>query len=105
MSLLRPQTSGGIFNDDEFSDLSHSSAEDNDETRHIATAHTNHSSLRPMQMVSSSGEYWQSTDQVIESIPLGKFQYRLLWVCGLALMADGMVGPFSIAQSITRGIT
>lgn len=88
MSLLRPQTSGGIFDDDEFSDQSN---DDNDDTKHFATAPASSSSKRSAQNTSSSGEYWLSTDQVIENIPLGRFQYRLLWVCGMALMADGMV--------------
>ena len=97
MSLLRPQTSGGIFEDDEFSDLSQSELWDQDQEesegkRHIITATSNVSGdgVKPVQMVTSSGEYWQTTDQVIECIPLGRFHHTLLWTCGLALMADGM---------------
>ena len=91
MALLRAQTSGGIFEDEEFSEGSQSESEaDDDARRHISTP-AQSSSARPVEMITSSGEYWQTTDQVIECIPLGSFHYRLLFVCGLALMADGMV--------------
>jgi hypothetical protein len=40
---------------------------------------------------SSSQEYWKSIEEVIESIPVGAFHSRILWICGVAFMADGMV--------------
>lgn len=40
---------------------------------------------------SSSQEYWKSIEDVIESIPVGAFHSRILWICGVAFMADGMV--------------
>eukprot|EP00602_Paraphysomonas_sp_CaronLab_P008749 CAMPEP_0185036990 /NCGR_PEP_ID=MMETSP1103-20130426/30801_1 /TAXON_ID=36769 /ORGANISM="Paraphysomonas bandaiensis, Strain Caron Lab Isolate" /LENGTH=502 /DNA_ID=CAMNT_0027574779 /DNA_START=122 /DNA_END=1630 /DNA_ORIENTATION=+ len=38
--------------------------------------------------VSPGGE--KSLDRVLESIPLGKFHYRLLIICGMSFMADAM---------------
>jgi hypothetical protein len=33
----------------------------------------------------------KTLEQVLDSIPVGWFHYRLLFICGLAFMADGMV--------------
>lgn len=37
------------------------------------------------------GDYWKTIDQIINSIPVGTFHSRILWICGVAFMADGMV--------------
>lgn len=38
-------------------------------------------------------------DEVLAKIPVGFFHYKLLLVCGLSFMADGMVGLFFIVCS------
>jgi hypothetical protein len=40
---------------------------------------------------SQGSVYWKSIDDIIESIPVGRFHSRILWICGIAYMADGMV--------------
>mmetsp|Transcript_24551 Transcript_24551/g.36146 ORF Transcript_24551/g.36146 Transcript_24551/m.36146 type:complete len:495 (-) Transcript_24551:206-1690(-) len=37
-----------------------------------------------------SAEDTKTLDQVLEGLPVGWFHYRLLFICGLAFMADGM---------------
>ena len=48
------------------------------------------SSVLPLE-ISRSEEFKKSSlDDIIEQIPVGLFHYRLLFICGLAFMADGL---------------
>lgn len=40
--------------------------------------------------VSSSGSV-RSLDSILEMIPVGKFHYRLLFICGMSFMVNNMV--------------
>ena len=47
--------------------------------------------VQPFQVSSShQSSEKQTLDAVIEQIPIGRFHYRLLFICGLAFMADGL---------------
>jgi hypothetical protein len=46
--------------------------------------------IHPFQVSASHTTEKQTLDAVIESIPVGWFHYRLLFICGLAFMADGL---------------
>lgn len=46
------------------------------------------SSARPSETHNSLHK--KTLDEVIEKIPVGWFHYRLLFICGLAFMADGL---------------
>jgi MFS transporter, putative metabolite:H+ symporter len=44
--------------------------------------------------------YWRSIEEIIESIPLGAFHSRILWICGIAFMADGMVSSPPVSHCL-----